>query len=476
MNLLKKGWQCFYAKIELPLERLILRKMRGRGGLGEVIKIAGPFVLSMFAITIMAFVDRMFLSWHSTAALAAVMPAMALTWLFSTIFFNTAAYVNTFVAQYYGAKKFDQIGKIVWQGVYFSIVAIIPLWLCIPIGKFLFTYFHGSTSFFEQEITYFSMLMRGSFFAVLLQVPLAFFAGLGKTRINMYAVFLQVGINIIFDYLLIFGNFGFPELGVAGAALSSVLAWFGACVFGFIFLFRKKYRIKYGIGRFYQFNLGLFWRLVRFGIPNGLGYFAGEIMFAFYTLIVGTLGVVMMAASNVLIAIYLFAILPIFGFGMATSILIGQYIGRGKKKVCDKVLFNVFFSTGVYCAIAIGLIFFFADQILGVFGGAGDTGFVLVSRIAYSLILTIPFVIAADILYHIYANALGGAGDTKFKMVVTFLFAFIVMGLEYAAVKFWHMQVLGIWLIATVYYLGAGILMYFRYQRGVWKKINIHKD
>ncbi|MBT3261205.1 MATE family efflux transporter [bacterium] len=476
MSYLKNLYKEMDIKLKYPLERMVLRKMRGRGGIKELIRIALPFVLSMLSFTVLGFVDRVFLSWYSIEAVAAAMPALSLTWLFFCIFTGTAGYINTFIAQYYGANDKRHVAKMFWQGVYFSLMAIVPFLLCLPLGRMLINYFHGSAGFVEQELIYFSILMQGGFLAILLQVPASFFSGLGKTHINMYATFIQVIVNLLFDYLLIFGNFGFPQMGMAGAALATVLAWASSVLFYFGLIFQKKYRLKFRIHKLYQFNKVLFVKLLKYGLPNGLSFFVGEMSFAFFNLIIGLLGTVAMAASNIVISIYLFAVLPVFGFGLATSVLIGQYIGRKKRKICDKIIFNVFMLTFIYVFFVLWMIFGLENVLLGVFNKTGLAEFEEITLIAKKLILLFPILLVGEIVYQIYANALNGAGDTKFKMWAIFVITFIFMSLEYVVIVMWGWPIMYIWLLAGLHYFVMGLVLYFRYKMGVWKTINIHGD
>ncbi|NIW98799.1 MAG: hypothetical protein GWN13_11235 [Phycisphaerae bacterium] len=94
------------------------QRWRERSGYGEVLKIAFPLILSTGSWSVQHFIDRMFLTWYSPQAIAASMPAGLLFWTVISLFVGMAVYVNTFVAQYYGAKRKDRVGPSVWQGIY----------------------------------------------------------------------------------------------------------------------------------------------------------------------------------------------------------------------------------------------------------------------------------------------------------------------------------------------------------------------
>jgi MATE family multidrug resistance protein len=102
-----------------------------------VLKIAIPMILSMGSWSLMEFTDRMFLTWHSRDALAAALPSGILNFTLGTFFLGTASYVNTFVAQYTGAKRNDRVAASVWQGIHFSILAALLLLLWVPFAPWI---------------------------------------------------------------------------------------------------------------------------------------------------------------------------------------------------------------------------------------------------------------------------------------------------------------------------------------------------
>ena len=120
-----------------------------RCGGREVLALALPLVISMGSWSLMHFVDRMFLLWHSTPAMAAVMPAGMLSFTVVCFPLGVAMYVNTFVAQYEGARRPERIGAVVWQGMRVGIYAM-PLFLAtIPLAPAVFRLAgHGPANLF----------------------------------------------------------------------------------------------------------------------------------------------------------------------------------------------------------------------------------------------------------------------------------------------------------------------------------------
>ena len=106
---------------------MVVNRWRQPGGYAEVLAIAIPMVLSTGAWSILFFIDRVFLTWYSADTIAAALPAGMASFALVCLFAGTAAYVNTFVAQYFGADEGHKIGAIVWQGIYLSLLAFIVI-------------------------------------------------------------------------------------------------------------------------------------------------------------------------------------------------------------------------------------------------------------------------------------------------------------------------------------------------------------
>jgi len=151
-----------------------------QGGYKEVLTIAVPLILSTGAWSILLFFDRMFLSWYSEDAIAAALPAGMASFSMLCLFIGTAAYVNTFVAQYYGAAEERKIGAIVWQGIYFSCLSLILIIPAYFLAKPFFELMGHSIAVQHQEVLYFKILMYSAMFMVLNNALSSFFSGLGK--------------------------------------------------------------------------------------------------------------------------------------------------------------------------------------------------------------------------------------------------------------------------------------------------------
>ena len=242
------------------------------GGYREFLVIAFPMILSTASWSIQHFVDRVFLTWYSTDALAASLPAALTNFVFVSLFLGMAGYVNTFVAQYSGAHRLERVGPAVWQGVYLALLsgllALIPAFFSGP----LFGFVGHAPAIRAEEIEYFRILCYGTGPQVAATAFSCFFSGRGETWIVLGVNVMAIGVNIVLDYGLIFGHWGLPALGISGAAWATNIGLvIAAVVFALLFL-RRQYREEYATWRGWRPDLELLARLVRFGGPNGISF------------------------------------------------------------------------------------------------------------------------------------------------------------------------------------------------------------
>jgi multidrug resistance protein, MATE family len=187
----------------------------------SILKIAWPLIVANSFWNIQLTVDRVFLGNYSTEALGAAMAVMGVFWVPMALLQQTAAYLMTFVAQYFGAKEFNRIGAAVWQATYLSLFGGVLFLLLIPLAPPLFKMMGHSLELQAIEIEYFISICFSALPTALVAVASAFYTGLGRTQMIMWINGVGVLTNILFDYLLIFGKMGFPALGVSGAGYAN---------------------------------------------------------------------------------------------------------------------------------------------------------------------------------------------------------------------------------------------------------------
>ena len=182
-----------------------LHKLKGRCGsevgLREVLTLALPRILSTGSWAVQQFVDRMFLTWYSSDAIAAATPAGMLNFAVMSLFIGMASYVGTFVAQYFGSGRLERVGPALWQGLYVALAGGILVMGIIPLARPLFDFIGHDAAVRKNEVVYFQYLCTGAVWVIASASLSGFFSGIGRTKIVMWVNIEMTAINILLDYL-----------------------------------------------------------------------------------------------------------------------------------------------------------------------------------------------------------------------------------------------------------------------------------
>jgi multidrug resistance protein, MATE family len=447
----------------------------GAGGGREVALLAYPLILGHLSFTIQTFVNRLFLTWYSAEAVAGAVTGLFAVWSLIALFTGTGEFLTTFIAQYMGAGRTSRIGACIWQGVYFSIGAGALIALLSPLAGPVFDLAHHSPLLRRHEVDYARTLMLGSFPVILMATLSTFFAGRGVTRVILYVNLLATLVNVALDYVLIFGRAGFPELGVTGAALGTVISQVAGAAVYLALIFGRANRKAYGTLSGWRFEPGFVLRLVRFGMPTGLQYALEVSAFAVFMVIVGRIGTLELAASGIAFNLNMIVFFPMVGLAIAVSSLVGRYLGAEQPELAERTVGSAFAMSLVYMSLCGMLYVFGAPLLLAPYAaGADPATFPAIGAIATVLLRFVAFYSIFDMANLIYAAGLRGAGDTLYPMLLTFVAGWIVM-LVPAAIGCLSLGygVYFAWWMATLYVFLLGLLMRRRFRSGRWKAMRV---
>ena len=438
-------------------------------GYRHILIVAIPLILSTGSWSIQQFVDRMFLSWHSEEALAAAMPAGILNFALICLFIGTASYAGTFVSQYVGAKEEHKVGTVLWHSIYLSMLGAIVILLAAPFSDNIFRLIGHNDQLQVMESTYFRILCFGGLGPILSAAFAGFFTGRGHNWPVMWVNVFTTTVNLILDYLLIFGIGFFPEMGIAGAGLATIIAGFSSVALYLILIFRPKHEARFHVFSGRSWNLSFMKRFLKYGLPSG-GHFFLEIMgFTAFILILGRIGQMELAATNIAININSLAFMPMFGLGIAMSMMVGQNIGAGKPELAAYAT-----SSG----IQLGMLYMIPCTLLYVgipsvfiapFNASVET-----SRVAIILLRFVAVYAIFDTLSILYSSAIKGAGDTHFVMrVTTALSIFVLIIPTYIAVNIFEADLYLPWAFCAAFIIAMGLTFWARFRGGKWKDMSV---
>lgn len=450
-------------------------RWNAEGGLREVLALAFPLILSTGSWSIQHFVDRMFLSWYSPETIAAAMPSGILNFAVMSLFIGTTSYVSTFVAQYNGAGMNHRVGPAIWQGIYFSMIGGIFMLCLMPLSGPIFDYVGHEGAIRVNEIIFFKYICLGGFPVIASSALSGFYTGLGRPWPVMWVNVFATMVTLVLDYVLIFGNWGFPEMGMKGAAIAMVVSAYLSFFAYIVLLAKSSHKKAFGIFSGWRPDRDLFGRLIRFGLPSGIQFALDMAGFTAFVLILGRLGEVNLAATNIAFNINTLAFMPMVGIGIAVSVLVGRYLGSGKAELASRSTYSGFIMTFVYMSSVAVLYAAVPEIFTAPFAAHSDSAsFPEIKELAEILLRFVALYSIFDTMNVIFASALKGAGDTRFVMYMIVLVSLFVLVLPtYVLIMVLGYGIMAAWTIATVYVILLGFMFLFRFRQGSWRKMRV---
>jgi MATE family multidrug resistance protein len=378
--------------------------------------------------------------------------------------------VNTLASQSFGRRDLESCGRYLWQGVWFSVLfglAVMPLlW---PAGA-LFRAFGHEARFAAMEATFFRILLLTA--AVkLASVSLGqFMLAVDRPNVVLVAAASAMVTDVFFNWLLVYGHWGFRPMSVAGSAWATNAA---VCVELLVLagvVWRPSVARRYNTLD-WRPRLKLMKALLTVGVPSGVQVVAEVVAWTLFTVwVVAVFDQPTMSANTYTFRFMSVSFMPIYGLSTAVTALVGRYIGMGRPDLAARRA-HLGFAVAAAYTVACGALFYFArGSLMGLFTHSPQ-----VLRTGAMLLIFAALYQVFDAMYIIYNGALRGAADTFVPAVVTagLCWGMTVGGGYVVARRFPQLGVAGPWLAATTYGIILGVFLLVRFNRGRWKSIRV---
>jgi putative MATE family efflux protein len=448
------------------LEKLRLHPTRSR----KVIRLAYPVALGMLSITLLSVVDTAMLGRLGPIPLAAAGIASIGYFMLAFSLSGIGIGVQTLVARRFGEQNYPRCGEVLNAGLLLGLIGGIPfVALSSVLASALAPALSGDPQVSHFGEIYLRYRFWGATFLFLNQTYRGFFNGLGETKQQMASAILVTVSNILLDYALIFGHFGLPAMGVAGAAVASTIATgIGSAYFALISL-SSRYRQRFRLYQRVAFARIWVRPILRLSLPViGQRFLSEGSFFAFFS-IVARIGTLELAASNVIRSVVSLSIMPAFGIGVAAAALVGQNLGASCPEKAEGFAWEAA-KLAAYLMGGVGLLFTaFPQWIFMIY--TNDPAVIALGR-APLILLGISQALGGTGI--VLSQALQGAGNTRFVMlgelivcVAFYLPTAYLLGLTL------RLGIVGAWLGEVFYWLVLAFLMSWKFRQGTWKTIRV---
>lgn len=448
-------------------------RWHGPGGMAELLALAWPLIVSNSFWTLQIALDRILLSRHSAAEVAAAMPAAILFWTPFNLIFHTASYATTFVAQYTGAGRPERVGPVVWQSIYFSVFAGLAMMLLVPYGPAIVALGGHEPELQVHEASYFQCLCYSALPTALTAAACSFYTGRGDSRKALLVNAVGLIVTGLVGYAWTYGRWGLPEWGIVGTGWATVVGACAAALTALALFLRPKHRTEFGTITGARFDRDLFARLLRFGLPNGLFALLDATVFALFIVIVGRFGKAEAAATSIAFTINIFAILPPMGIGQAVEVLVGQRLGEDRPDLAERSTWTgLMLAAGIMATLGFTFLFL-SSAWVAPFANPDDANWPVIAPLVPMLLRFVAAYCLFDSVNLVFSFALRGAGDTRFVTAVALGLALPIMVIPTWLAWHYGWGLYWAWAFASAYIIALATTFVLRFRHGAWKSMRV---
>ncbi|MCA9396889.1 MAG: MATE family efflux transporter, partial [Candidatus Omnitrophica bacterium] len=377
-------------------------------------------------------------------------------------------------AQYFGSGRKSMCPVVLTQGVLITVIAYPLLMLCKPLVHSAFRGMNISSDQLIPQIAYFDALIWIILPSLLRSCFSSFFAGIGRTRIVMLSSVVMLVINIPLNYMLVFGKFGCPELGIVGAAYGSIISACASVLMLGAVYFGSSIRKEYDIHRSFRADAEIMKKLLRFGYPAGLEILLNMLAFTAMIMIFQSVSPAVAAAVTIVINWDIVSFVPLIGIEIGVTSLVGRFMGQKNPDLAHKAAMSGIKFGMCYSAIVFVLFMFIPGYLVQIFRPehASSVFQDAVPTAVNMLRMACLYVMLHSVIISI-AGALRGAGDTLWAMILTVGLHWVLLPVLYVLLHVFGQPAETAWFsLIIIFFLFVGLIVR-RYRKGAWRHIRL---
>ena len=433
-------------------------------------KLAAPVMLGMLGHTFVSFVDNIMVGQIGTAELAAVSLGNSFMFIAMSVGIGFSTAITPLIAEADSADNFKQAKSTFKHGLFLCTVLGIILFLGVFFAKPLMYLMQQPEEVVALAIPYLDLVAFSLIPLVVFQALKQFSDGMSMTRYPMYATLIANIVNIVLNYLLIFGKFGFPALGIVGAAFGTVISRFIMLAYLW-WLLAKKERTKALVTniKFFILEKLMLQKFINLGAPSAMQMLFEVAIFTAAIWLSGLLGKNAQAANQIALNLSSMTFMVAMGLSVASMIRVGNQKGLQKFKELRRIAFSIFLL-GILLAIFFGSVFFLFHKSLPKIyvdftDAANYTDNLEVVRIASQLLFAAAIFQISDTIQVVVLGALRGLQDVKIPTIITFISYWVIgFPISYFLGKASMYGSFGIWLGLLAGLSTAAIFLYMRFN------------
>jgi putative MATE family efflux protein len=436
----------------------------------EVLKLAGPAIAEQLLITGSQMAALIVIGPLGADSIAAVGVSNQINWFFQSGYFAFGTGTTTLVARLTGAGEPHLAESVVKQAV--SVAIVLSLFVSgtgIVLAPAILSLMGATPEVLAPATAYLRLSFVSAIFASVNMCFSAALRGAGDTRTPLKVQAACSAVTVAIISVLVYGRFGLPALGVAGAGIALILAAAVTTLAYLVIFISGRFVVRLAPPLTFGLDMKMVRRLLSVGVPSaleqllmtgGMTVFAGLVM---------SLGTVAYASHQIAMNITSLSFMTSFGFAVASTALVGRSLGAGEPQLAEAyALATSRIGVGTITVLS-AMFFFFGRNLMTVY-----TDDLEIIAIGAMILRFAAFAQPPMSNYAILAGALRGAGDTRYPLYITFAGVWTMrLGVASILVRFYDMGLPGIWIAINFDQIVRTILVWLRFRTGRWKGIAI---
>ena len=394
-------------------------------------------------------------------------------WVLNTFLWPLASGVQAIVSRRQGTggeiSAPGNLGAVCDQGILTSLLFAAVAFALSFLARPVFNLMLENDQLIDLAVRYIAVL-RWSFFPFAIQqIMTSFFSSIHKPRYSMIVSFLSNGINILLNYIFIYGKLGFPQMGITGAALGSLLSIWIGCAYVLFIALKKENRLKYRLFHSLSPDRKVIGNIIRIAAPPAIQNILAMLIMMFFEAMVENIGAVYLAATHIVLSFYRINKTIVGGFSHGAAIHVGNELGAGNKDGAKRVM-QAGYLIGAIVGIGVFiLVFCFPGAVAALFTGPGET-----LDTATSALRFFSLFFFFEILGFTFEMVFNGNGWGRYVLFSEFTTNVVfILGFTFITTRLLGLGINYAWLGFGLYQLFHSLLLHIGYKSGRWIHANV---
>ncbi len=437
----------------------------------RILAISTPIMLGSAVQNVVALSDSVFLYHLSEGDFAAIGFVGVFYMIIAAIGYGFSKGGQIMIARRMGELEYSEVGRTFYMMVYFELFLSLFMFAFMKFGcQYFFSLFVDSPIIYTKSLEYLDYRAYGVFFAYAGVAIIALYTGVARTFFIIIDTLILATVNIVLNYGLIFGKWGLPEMGIAGAGLASTIAEISAFIIFVLYIFWDKKSQKYNLFSLPKLDIELIKKQQKLAFPVVAQAVVGIGSWFVFFSFVEDLGERELAITNLIRMVYLVLSIPCWGFSSGINTLVSNMIGQAKRyKVMTVILKTSKMSLVTTLLISLPVVIF-PQQLLYPLLGSSDLSLIQDAQPIFFILLIILLVFSVGAIFF---NGLAGTGATFYGLKLQTGCAVGYLIYIYTVINYTNGGLPWAWAAEAFYWIAILLFSFYFIKSKKWYKLKV---